>query len=90
MKGKIVFKGHFAEYFVMSLGLLILTIITLGILLPYYVYWSLKYFFTRLEVELYTPPIGSVAPTNVTLTVPSQDQVPSQVKEIETQKSPKT
>ena len=52
-KGKIVFTGGFLEYFFMSLGLLVISLLTLGILLPYWVYWSFKYFFTRLEVELY-------------------------------------
>ena len=52
-KGKIVFKGNFWEYFLISLGLLVLTVITFGILLPYYLYWNLKYFFTKLELEIY-------------------------------------
>lgn len=50
-QGKIVFKGNFFEYFFISLGLLILSVLTLGILLPYWVYWSFKYFFTRLELH---------------------------------------
>ncbi len=52
-KGKILFKGHFFEYFIMSLGLLVLSVITLGILLPYYFYWTFKYFFSRMEIEIY-------------------------------------
>jgi len=51
MYKKIKFTGSFGEYFVTSLGLFVLSIITLGIALPYWMYWSLKYFFTRLEVE---------------------------------------
>jgi uncharacterized membrane protein YjgN (DUF898 family) len=50
-KSKIVFTGHFFEYFIMSIGLLALSIITLGILFPYYVYWSAKYFFTHMEIH---------------------------------------
>ena len=44
-KGKIVFVGNFWEYFGLSIALLILSIITFGIALPYWVYWSFKYFF---------------------------------------------
>ena len=52
-KGKIVFTGHFIEYFFTSLGLMVVSILTLGLLLPYWIYWSFKYFFTRLELEMY-------------------------------------
>ena len=52
-KGKIVFNGNFGEYFVMSLGLIILSLLTFGIMLPYYFYWMFKYFFTRMELEIY-------------------------------------
>ena len=52
-KGKIVFTGHFLEYFFTSLGLMVVSILTLGLLLPYWIYWSFKYFFTRLELEMY-------------------------------------
>jgi uncharacterized membrane protein YjgN (DUF898 family) len=49
-KARVIFTGHFAEYFVYSLGLLVLSVLTLGIMLPYLFYWSLKYFFTKLEI----------------------------------------
>ncbi len=52
-KGKIIFTGHFGDFFLKSLALLILSILTLGLLLPYYVYWQYKYFVTHLEIELY-------------------------------------
>lgn len=52
-KGKVIFKGHFGEYFVTSIGLLVLSVCTLGILFPYFFYWSFKYFFTHLELEIY-------------------------------------
>jgi uncharacterized membrane protein YjgN (DUF898 family) len=51
-KGKIIFKGHFFEYFLMSLGLLVLSFVTLGIMLPYFVYWQMKYFVANLEIEM--------------------------------------
>lgn len=51
-KGKIVFTGNFWEYFVISLGLLVLSIFTFGLLLPYYFYWIIKYFFTRMELVI--------------------------------------
>lgn len=51
MSKKIKFTGGFGEYFIMSIGLMILSVITLGLATPYWMYWSLKYFFTRLEIE---------------------------------------
>jgi uncharacterized membrane protein YjgN (DUF898 family) len=48
---KIVFTGNFWEYFIMSLGLLLLSIITFGLALPYAVYWHAKYFVAHLELE---------------------------------------
>lgn len=50
MNKKIKFTGSFGEYFIMSLGLMLLSIITFGLATPYWMYWSLKYFFTRLEI----------------------------------------
>jgi uncharacterized membrane protein YjgN (DUF898 family) len=50
MGKKIKFTGGFGEYFIMSLGLMLLSIITFGLATPYWMYWSLKYFFTRLEI----------------------------------------
>ncbi len=51
MNKKVTFTGSFGEYFLMSLGLLVLSVITLGIALPYWIYWSFQYFFTKLEIE---------------------------------------
>lgn len=51
MKGKIIFTGNFWDFFLTSLGLLVLSIATLGLLLPYLAYWQYKYFVTHLEVE---------------------------------------
>ncbi len=51
-KGKIVFKGNFFEYIIKAFLLFILSVITFGLLLPYYFYWMFKYFFTRLEIEI--------------------------------------
>ena len=48
---KVYFTGHFLDYFLKSIGLLILCILSFGILLPYYVYWNAKYFVNHLEVE---------------------------------------
>lgn len=62
-KGKIIFTGHFMEYFVMSIGLIILSIITLGIMLPYYMYWNFKYFFKNMEIEMYTGTNQEAPPT---------------------------
>jgi uncharacterized membrane protein YjgN (DUF898 family) len=51
-KGTILFTGNFGEFFVMSLGLIVLSIITVGIMLPYFFYWQYKYFVSHLEIEL--------------------------------------
>lgn len=50
MSQKVSFNGNFGEYFIMSLGLLFLSVITLGIAFPYWTYWSVKWFFTKLEI----------------------------------------
>lgn len=51
LKGKVVFCGNFWEYFFTSIGLLVFSICTLGLLFPYWMYWSFKYFFTKLEIH---------------------------------------
>lgn len=51
-KGKIIFTGHFMDYFIKSIGLFVLSILTLGILMPYWVYWQMKYFVDNLEIEI--------------------------------------
>ena len=52
-KGKIIFKGHFGEFFLSSIGLIVLSVCTLGLMIPYYFYWTQKYFFKNLEIEIY-------------------------------------
>ena len=51
-RGKIVFTGNFWEYFPISLGLGLLSTLTFGILLPYWVYWSAKSFLNHSEIEI--------------------------------------
>ena len=51
MSKKITFSGEFGEYFIMSLGLMILSGITFGLAFPYWVYWSFKCFFTKMEIQ---------------------------------------
>ena len=53
IKGKVVFRGNFWEFFLIFLSLMILSILTLGLLLPYLFYWQFKYFFTHMELEIY-------------------------------------
>ena len=48
---RVIFTGSFGEYFIMSLGLLVLSVITFGLAAPYWAYWNFKYFFTRMEVQ---------------------------------------
>ena len=52
-KGKVIFTGHFFDFFWKSIGLFLLCIVTLGILLPYFIYWQVKYFVNNLEIEIY-------------------------------------
>ena len=52
-KGKIVFVGNFWEYCGLSIVLMLLSIVTLGLALTYWVYWSFKYFFSKMEIEIY-------------------------------------
>jgi uncharacterized membrane protein YjgN (DUF898 family) len=52
-KGKIIFTGNFWEYFFYSIGLLVLSTVTFGLMFPYYCYWSIKYFVNNLEIEMY-------------------------------------
>lgn len=52
-RSRIIFTGNFCEYFFTSLLLLLLGAVTFGLALPYYVYWSFKYFFTHMEIEAY-------------------------------------
>ncbi len=60
IKGKIVFTGNFWEFFFISIGLLVLSVITFGLLIPYFVYWQFKYFFNHMEIEIYDNRIGSI------------------------------
>lgn len=47
----IVFTGNFWNYFGISILLYIGTVATLGILMPYAVYWQFKYFVSNLEIQ---------------------------------------
>lgn len=51
--GRIVFRGNFFEYFFMCLLLVVLSILTLGLFTPYLIYWSFKYFFANMTIEMY-------------------------------------
>ena len=52
-RGRIVFMGGFWEYFLISLGLAVLTIATFGLLLPFFIYWHFHYFIKNMGIELY-------------------------------------
>lgn len=52
-RGRIIFTGNFVDYFIKSLLLLLLCVVTFGLAIPYYAYWTFKYFFTNMEIELY-------------------------------------
>ena len=51
-KGKIIFTGSFWEYFLTTIGLMVLSVVTAGIMLPFAIWWQAKYFFTHLEIEM--------------------------------------
>ncbi len=44
------FTGSFGHFFIVSIGLILLSIVTFGLALPYLSYWTTRYFFTELEV----------------------------------------
>lgn len=46
---KIKYTGTFLDWFLWNLFLVFLTVVTLGIALPYMIYWNQKYFFEHLE-----------------------------------------
>jgi hypothetical protein len=48
---KITFTGSFGEYFGYSILLLLLSIVTFGLAIPYWIYWSMKWFFTKLRID---------------------------------------
>lgn len=50
MGHRITFDGRFIEYFLISLGLLVVTVVTLGLGGVYWFYWSRKYFFSKLRI----------------------------------------
>lgn len=52
-KGKIIFTGNFLEYVLVFILLFILGAFTLGIGWAYLAYWSVKYFVSHLEIEIY-------------------------------------
>jgi uncharacterized membrane protein YjgN (DUF898 family) len=48
---KIIFTGSFVEYFLMNLGLTVLSMFTFGLAFFYQAYWNMKYFASNLEIE---------------------------------------
>jgi uncharacterized membrane protein YjgN (DUF898 family) len=55
MNQKIIFTGNFWSFFGFSILLIIGSVLTLGLLLPYYLYWQFKYFVNNLEIEAPKP-----------------------------------
>ena len=51
-RGKIVFTGDFWEYFFKALLLLFASAITFGVLVPYWIYWNVRYFAANVEIEI--------------------------------------
>ena len=48
---KIIHHIPWEHHFLKAVGLFVLCILTLGILTPYYFYWTAKYFVNNLEIE---------------------------------------
>ena len=44
------FTGNFWTFSFAQIGLFVLSVLTLGIAIPFWIYWTNKYFFTRLKV----------------------------------------
>ena len=51
-RGRIIYTGNFLEYFLWSLLLLLLSIVTFGLGAIYWAYWTMKYFFVNMEIEM--------------------------------------
>lgn len=54
-RARLVYVGDFWDYFVKALLLLIASAITFGILIPYWIYWNVRYFARNFEIELPYP-----------------------------------
>lgn len=50
--GKLIFTGNFIEFFALNLLLLFISFITFGILFPYYIYATVKYFINHIEIRI--------------------------------------
>ncbi len=50
-RAKFVLTGSLADYFVKALLLSFLTVISFGLLLPFWIWWNVKHFTEILEVE---------------------------------------
>lgn len=47
---KVKFDGNFVDYFIRMIGIIILTVLTFGLALPYLFYFNNKYFFSRMTI----------------------------------------
>ena len=51
MRKKIIFTGNFCDYLPKAFGLLLLSIVTLGVASIYFTFWNVEYFVKHLEIE---------------------------------------
>lgn len=48
---KFNFTGSFGHFFIYAFGLFVLSVFSFGLVLPYFIFWLNKYFFSNLELE---------------------------------------
>ena len=51
MRKKVIFTGTFWDYLPKAFGLLLLSIVTLGVASIYFTFWNVEYFVKHLEIE---------------------------------------
>ncbi len=51
LRKKVIFTGNFWDYLPKAIGLLLLSIVTLGLASVYFTFWNVEYFVKHLEVE---------------------------------------
>ena len=52
VRKSVIFTGSFGDYLPKALGLLLLTIVTLGLASVYFTFWNVEYFVKHLEIEV--------------------------------------
>lgn len=51
-KATIRFTGNGWEFFGKYLGLMLVTLATFGLAVPWFIYWQFRYLYTNLEIDI--------------------------------------